>query len=158
IPDFAADAAHQFHFGVRGTLEMHAAYCSGLLRQCVIDLDYGLAPARNGKFLRAEDAREKAPCITQSLALNELQTGQWQVVHGKAVHTRAFRNRVAIGDASITLGDRTYAVVGVMPPNFERNPVPTDVWLPFASEGAMRDAAFGWITIRAISGASGAMI
>ena len=63
-----------------------------------------------------------------------------------------FRGRRAIGDAAITLGDRTYAVIGVMPPNFEQAPVPEDVWLPFPSAGAMSEAAFGFVTVRVKSG------
>jgi len=78
---------------------------------------------------------------------------QSTVVISNALWRSRFRNRDAIGDASITLGDRTYAVIGVMPPNFDRSLMPFDLWLPFASEGAMR-ASFGWLTIRAQPGLS----
>ncbi len=62
----------------------------------------------------------------------------------------SFRNRSSIGDATVTFGDRTYTIVGVMPPNSDQL-IPVDAWLPFESDGAMR-AAHGWITIRTARG------
>ncbi len=94
-------------------------------------------PPRLGRVFRKDEMASQSAVI--------ISDGLWR---------SRFRSRSVIGDASITLGDQTYAVVGVMPPNFERYPLPIDVWLPYATEGAMHDAAFGWITIRARSGAS----
>ncbi|MGH7654721.1 MAG: FtsX-like permease family protein, partial [Gemmatimonadaceae bacterium] len=59
-----------------------------------------------------------------------------------------FRGRENIGDASVTLGGRTYAIVGVMPPRFGLTPVPVDGWLPFMSDGDMREARLSFLTVR----------
>jgi putative ABC transport system permease protein len=93
------------------------------------------------------------PRLGRVFTPDEMGTQNVAVV-SDAVWRSRFRGRRAIGDAAITLGDRTYAVIGVMPPNFEQSPLPTDVWLPFPSEGAMRGQAFGFLTIRVKPGVS----
>lgn len=80
------------------------------------------------------------------------------VVVSDALWRSRFRDRSTIGDATITLGDRTYSVIGVMPPNFGKDPAAIDAWLPFPTAGAMHEPFFGWLTIRAAPGLSAATL
>lgn len=85
---------------------------------------------------------------------NDEQGSQNAIVVSDEFWRSRFKDRQAIGDASVTLGDRTYTVVGVMPPRFDINPVLVDAWLPFPSEGAMRAAQYGYLTVRTRPGLS----
>ncbi|MFI5233746.1 MAG: ABC transporter permease [Gemmatimonadales bacterium] len=82
------------------------------------------------------------------------RAGQNAIVVSDQFWRSRFRDRREIGDASVRLGDRTYAIIGVMPPRFGITPVPTDAWLPFPSDGAMHDAPYGYLTVRAKLGLS----
>ncbi len=84
------------------------------------------------------------------------RAGQNVIVVSDAFWRSRFRDRSEIGDASVRFGDRSYSIIGVMPPRFDITPVPVDIWLPFSSDVAMRDAPYGYLTIRAKSGLSAA--
>ena len=63
---------------------MHAANRAPPLRECLINLDDGFVPARNGEFVGAEEAREKTAAISQLLALDDLEIGNRGIEDGKA--------------------------------------------------------------------------
>lgn len=78
----------------------------------------GIAP-RLGRLPNAEEARtERAVVVTQAL---------WRDV---------FADATEIGDARLMIGDRSYAVVGVLPRGAELS-FGGDLFLPFASEAAL---------------------
>jgi putative ABC transport system permease protein len=82
------------------------------------------------------------------------RAGQNAIVVSDAFWRSRFRDRSEIGDASVRFGDRSYSIIGVMPPRFGITPVPVDIWLPFPYDLAMHDARYGLLTIRAARGLS----
>ena len=82
----------------------------------------------------------------------EERRAQNAIVVSDAFWRSRFKDRTEIGDASVTIGDRTYAIIGVMPPGFSPSPAPADAWLPFQSD----DAAFGALIVRARPGLTAA--
>ena len=47
-----------------------------------------------------------------------------------ALWQRLYAGRPVLGDASVTIDDRTYPIVGVLPPGMQREATEADVWLP----------------------------
>ena len=80
------------------------------------------------------------------------RAAQNAIIVGDRFWRSRFRDRTEIGDASVTFGDRTYTIIGVMPPRFGISPIPIDAWLPFPSDAAMHDARYGYLTVRTSPG------
>lgn len=86
VPDRATQTADEFHLGIWGMLKMQAANRALLLRESLIDLRDGFAPARSGEFVGAKQAREETAAIPQLLTFYDLQVSDRGIENRESAH------------------------------------------------------------------------
>jgi len=89
VEDLAAQATHQFHFGVWRALEMQAAHRALAGRKGVVDLRDGVGPAGSAQLLGAEQPRKEAALVGEPQPLDALEAGERQGGDGEAAHASA---------------------------------------------------------------------